>query len=268
MLTPGLTARLIACFDVIGGRVTKARRFEDNIDVGAASEIAAAVYADGIDELIFYDILASAERRQADLHTIRDVARQVFVPFTVGGGIRSLQDMHAVLAAGAEKISVDSMAVRDPQIIAQGTAEFGTQCIVQSMQVKYVGVTPAIPSGYEVFIDGARVATGMDAVQWARRGEELGAGEIVVNSIDQDGTHAGYDLRITKMIAGAVNVPVIASGGAGSTDHVAAAFREAGVSAAIISSLLYSPRMERTMSVPEVKADLAKQHGLTVRPCP
>ncbi|MFD7817720.1 imidazole glycerol phosphate synthase subunit HisF [Streptomyces sp. NPDC059785] len=263
-----LTARLIACFDIVEGRVTKARRFQDNIDVGDAAEIAAAVYADGVDEVIFYDILASAQRRQADLRTIEAVARQVFVPLTVGGGIRSLEDMHAVLDAGAEKISLDSMAVRDPEIIAQGSKEFGRQCMVQSMQVKRVPVTPKIPSGYEVFIDGARVATGLDAVEWARRGEELGAGEIVVNSIDQDGTHEGYELHITGTIANTVNLPVIASGGAGNADHVADAFKKASSSAAIISSLLYSPRMERTLSVRDVKADLAKAHDLSVRPCP
>jgi cyclase len=190
-----LTARLIACFDVIDGRVTKARRFQDNIDVGDAGEIAATVYADGIDEVIFYDILASAQRRKPDLAMIEAVAARVFVPLTVGGGIRSLADMHDVLEAGAEKISLDSMAVRNPPIIAEGSREFGRQCIVQSMQVRRVPVTAEIPSGYEVMIDGARVATGLDAVAWARRGEELGAGEIVVNSIDQDGTHEGYELR-------------------------------------------------------------------------
>ncbi|MEU9575244.1 imidazole glycerol phosphate synthase cyclase subunit [Streptomyces massasporeus] len=263
-----LTARLIACFDVVEGRVTKARRFLDNIDVGDAAEIAASVYADGIDEVIFYDILASAQRRRADLRTIEAVASQVFVPLTVGGGIRSLRDMHAVLDAGAEKISLDSMAVRDPDIITQGSKEFGRQCIVQSMQVKRVQATPAIPSGYEVMIDGARVATGLDAVAWARRGEDLGAGEIVVNSIDQDGTHQGYDLDITKAVAQAVNLPVVASGGAGSAAHAAAAFQQAGVSAAIISSLLYSPRMERTLSVREVKDELTKGYDLLVRPCP
>ena len=142
-----LTARLIACFDVVGDRVTKARRFQDNIDVGDAARIAAQVYADGIDEVIFYDILASAERRQANLPVIEAVAAQVFVPLTVGGGIRSLEDMHAVLEAGAEKISLDSMAVRNPEIITAGAREFGRQAVVQSMQVRRVPVTDAIPSG-------------------------------------------------------------------------------------------------------------------------
>jgi len=261
-----LTRRLIACFDVIDGRVTKARRFQDNIDVGDVAEVAADVYTAGIDEVIFYDILASAQRRQADLKAITKVARIVFVPLTVGGGIRSLEDMHSALDAGAEKISLDSMAVRNPDIIAQGSREFGRQCMVQSMQVKKVPVTPEVPSGYEVYIDGARLATGLDALAWARRGEDLGAGEIVVNSIDQDGTHQGYDLEITGMISKAVNIPVVASGGAGTPAHVAAAFTEADASAAIVSSLLYSPRMERTMAVGEIKAELLNTPGLALRP--
>ena len=259
-----LTARLIACFDVVGDRVTKALRFADNIDVGDAAAIAARVYADGIDEVIFYDIMASAERRPAALPVIEAVAAQVFVPLTVGGGIRSLEDMHAVLEAGAEKISLDSMAVRDPSLITAGAREFGRQAVVQSMQVRRVPVSDSFPSGYEVMIDGARVATGLDAVGWARRGEELGAGEIVVNSIDQDGTRRGYDLVITQAVADAVSVPVIASGGAGTAADAAAAFG-AGASAAIISSLLYSPRMERTLPVAEVKGTLARDHGLLVR---
>jgi imidazole glycerol-phosphate synthase subunit HisF len=260
-----LTARLIACFDIIEGQVTKARQFQDNVHVGDAAETAAAMYEGGIDEIIFYDIRASVERRQADLRTIEAVANQVFVPLTVGGGIRSLDDMHAVLDVGAEKISLDSMAVRNPDIITAGSKEFGRQCMVLSMQVKRVPVTPEIPSGYEVMIDGARVATGLDAVWWARRGEELGAGEIVVNSIDQDGTHQGYELEITGAITAAVNVPVVASGGAGSAADVWAAFHQVGVSAAIVSSLLYSPRLERTLSVGEIKHDLSVNYGLLVR---
>jgi imidazole glycerol-phosphate synthase subunit HisF len=259
-----LTNRLIACFDVKAGRVTKARQFQDNIDVGDPAQVAAALYKDQIDEIIFYDIMASAERRQIDLKTVKSVAERIFVPLAVGGGIRDLSDMHAALDAGAEKISLDSMAVRNPDIIAQGSAEFGRQCIVQSMQVKRVPVTPSIPSGYEVAIDGARVFTGMDAIEWARRGEGLGAGEIVVNSIDQDGTHEGYDLAITEAIAKAVNVPVIASGGAGSSEHVAAAFRS-GATAAIVSSLLYSPRIARNSTVSEIKRDLTR-HEVSIRP--
>jgi cyclase len=259
-----LTTRVIACFDVKGGRVTKARRFQDNVDVGDAAEVARLMYADGIDEIVFYDITASPERRRADLDTVRAVAHNVFVPLTVGGGVRDLEDMHAVLAAGAEKISIDSMAVRDPALITAGSTEFGRQCMVLSMQVQRVGVSAAVPSGYEVFIDGARVATGMDALEWARRGEELGAGEIVVNSIDQDGTHTGYDLEITRAVADAVRVPVIASGGAGTPEHVAHAFR-AGASAAIVSSMLYSPRLEQNYTVDDIKRALSEDFGLPVR---
>jgi imidazole glycerol-phosphate synthase subunit HisF len=252
-----LTKRLIACFDVIDGRVTKAQQFQDNIDVAPAEDLARQLYDDQIDEIVFYDITASAEKRKIDLETVRRVARQVFVPFTVGGGIRSVDDMFEVLKAGAEKISVDSMAVRDPDIIREGAEAFGRQCIVLSTQVKRVGARPGIRSGYEVFIDGAREATGLDALEWVRRGEALGAGEIVVNSIDRDGTASGYDLEITRAVADAVNVPVIASGGAGSVDHIAAGLTDGGAQAAIISSILYSPRFDRNVGVRELKAGLA-----------
>jgi cyclase len=260
-----LTKRVVACFDVIAGRVTKAQQFQDNIDVAPAAELAQRLYADQIDEIVFYDITASAERRRIDLDTVRDVARHVFVPFTVGGGIRSIDDMYDVLKAGAEKISVDSMAVRDPDIIRQGAEAFGRQCIVLSTQVKHVGITDAIPSGYEVFIDGARRATGLDAIEWVRRGEELGAGEICVNSIDRDGTHSGYDLDVTAAVADAVNVPVIASGGAGTVEHIADGLSAGGASAAIISSILYSPRLERNLGVREIKDGLVAR-GVPVRP--
>jgi imidazole glycerol-phosphate synthase subunit HisF len=261
-----LTRRLIACFDVLNGKVTKARQFQDNIDVGDAAEVAVAMYDDQIDEIIFYDITASAERRPLDLDTVKSVAAHVFVPLTVGGGIRSLADMHRALDAGAEKVSIDSMAVRNPEIITQGSKEFGRQCVVLSTQVKRVPVTPQIPSGYEVAIDGARVMTGMDAVRWVRRAEDLGAGEICVNSIDQDGTHQGYDLEITRRVCEAVNVPVIASGGAGTVEHIADAYLKAGASAAIISSMLYSPRMERNTGVEELKRELAERYGVPMRP--
>lgn len=262
-----LTKRLIACFDVIDGRVTKARQFEDNIDVGPADEIAREVYAGGIDEIIFYDILASAQRRPPDIAAIRAVAREVFVPFAVGGGVRSIDDMLDVLDAGAEKVSVDSMAVRNPAIISHGAAAFGRQAVLLSMQVKRREPSRGLPSGYEIMIDGARTATGMDAVEWAKRATGLGAGEICVNSIDGDGTHAGYDLEITKAIAEAVDVPVIASGGAGAVAHLVDAFNLADASAAIISSLLYSPRMDRNSTVRELKDGLVAA-GIPVRPTP
>jgi imidazole glycerol-phosphate synthase subunit HisF len=260
-----LTKRLIACFDVVEGRVTKAQQFQDNIDVAPAADLGRQLYDDQIDEIVFYDIMASAERRKIDLDTVRAVAEHVFVPFTVGGGIRSIDDMFEVLKAGAEKISIDSMAVREPDIIAQGAEAFGRQCIVLSTQVKRVEATEAIPSGYEVFIDGARQATGMDAIEWVRRGEDLGAGEIVVNSIDRDGTASGYDLQITEAVTEAVNVPVIASGGAGTVDHIADGLTAAGASAAIISSILYSPRLDRNIGVRELKESLLAR-GVPMRP--
>ena len=260
-----LTKRLIACFDVIAGRVTKAQQFQDNIDVAPAEELAARLYDDQIDEIVFYDITASAEKRKIDLDTVARVAHHVFVPFTVGGGIRSVDDMFEVLKAGAEKISVDSMAVRDPEILRHGAEAFGRQCVVLSTQVKHVGVQPGIPSGYEVFIDGARLATGLDAIEWVQRGESLGAGEIVVNSIDRDGTASGYDIDVTRAVADAVNVPVIASGGAGTVDHIADGLTAGGASAAIISSILYSPRFERNIGVRELKEGL-RERGVPMRP--
>jgi len=260
-----LTRRLIACFDVVDGRVTKAQQFQDNIDVAPAEDLAAQLYDDQIDEVVFYDITASAQRRKIDLDTVRRVAERLFVPFTVGGGIRSVDDMFDVLKAGAEKISVDSMAVRNPEILRDGAEAFGRQCVVLSTQVKHVGPRPGIPSGYEVFIDGAREATGLDALEWVQRGEELGAGEIVVNSIDRDGTASGYDLDITAAVAKNVNVPVIASGGAGTVDHIAAGLTEGDASAAIISSILYSPRFERNLGVRELKEALLAK-GVPMRP--
>ena len=259
-----LANRLIACFDVKDGRVTKAQQFQDNIDVGDPAELADRLYHEDVDEIVIYDIMASAQKRQIDLDMVRRAAHRTFVPLTVGGGIRHLEDMHAVLRAGAEKISIDSMAVRRPEIITQGSVEFGRQCIVLSMQVKRVEPTATIPSGYEIAIDGARTYTGMDAVEWAKRGQDLGAGEIVVNSIDRDGTGSGYDLDITGMITEAVQLPVIASGGAGLVSHVSQAFA-IGATGAIVSSMLYSPRVEHTLSVGEMKAQLGEL-GERVRP--
>ena len=260
-----LTKRLIACFDIRDKMVTKAHKFQNNIDIDKAEVIAKRIYADQIDEIIFFDILASAEKRKIDIETVKTVAENVFVPFTVGGGIRNLDDMYETLKAGAEKISIDSMAVRNPQIINDGAKAFGRQCIVLSMQVKKVDRSEKIPSGYEIAIDGARVFTGMDAVEWAKRGEALGAGEICVNSIDNDGTHQGYDIEITKMISDAVNIPVIASGGAGKPEHLLDVFSKTGASAGIISSMLYSPKMPRNYCVREIK-DYLIANGQPIRP--
>ena len=257
-----LTKRLIACFDIIDGRVTKAVQFQDNIDVAPAEELAAAMYEAQIDELIFYDITASSEKRGIDIETVKKVARRVFIPFTVGGGIKDLDDMYEALKAGAEKISVDSMAVRNPQIITAGAKAFGSQCIVLSTQVKRES---NMPSGYEVYIDGARLATGLDAIEWIKRGQELGAGEICLNSIDNDGTLSGYDLKLMKLAEAAVSVPLIASGGAGAPEHLRELFSDTEAQAAIISSMLYSPRMERNFTVREIKEFLT-QNGICTRP--
>ncbi len=260
-----LTRRLIACFDVVNGNVTKAQQFEDNIHVAPAQELAEKVYANGIDELVFYDIKASAEKRRIDIEMVKKVARKVFIPFTVGGGIKNLDDMYMTLKAGAEKISIDSMAVRNPDIITEGAKAFGSQCIVLSTQVKKVEVSEKIPSGYEVFIDGARLATGLDALEWVKRGEELGAGEVCLNSIDNDGMVGGYEMEITKLAAESLNIPLIASGGAGKPEHLEHLFLNCHAQAAIMSSMLYSPRLEKNYTVAEVKEYLIKC-GIPMRP--
>ena len=259
-----LTKRLIACFDIVKDRVTKARNFMDNIDVDDAVSLAKKVYEQQIDEIIFYDIKASVEKRKIDLLMVERVAKEIFIPFTVGGGIKSLNDMHDVLKAGAEKVSVDSMAVRNPEIIKEGSKAFGRQCMVLSMQVKKTPVKE-FSSGYEIMLDGGRLATGLDALEWAKQGEGLGAGEIVVNSIDRDGTHAGYDLPITKLIASFVSLPVVASGGAGNVSHLEKLFNETEVGAAIISSMLYSPRLKKNFTVAEIKKNLQSSQ-VSVRP--
>jgi len=186
----------------------------------------------------------------------------VFIPFTVGGGIKDLADMYETLKAGAEKISVDSMAVRNPQIIAEGAKAFGSQCVVLSTQVKR---DKNMPSGYQVYIDGARVATGLDALEWVKQGQELGAGEICLNSIDNDGMLGGYDLALMQLMGAQLSVPLIASGGAGLPEHLRDLFNESEALAAIISSMLYSPRLEKNYSVQELKMYL-QECGIPVRP--
>lgn len=260
-----ITKNLIACFDIRDGMVTKAHQFQDNIDILPAAEMAQRMQADKIDGIVLYDIFASAEKRKIDLGPIRSVAHEINVPFTVGGGIRSIEDMHDVVEAGADKISIDSMAVRNPELIEQAAKDLGSQCIVLSIQVKKVPVSDRIPSGYEVYIDSAREATGMDAILWAKRGEDLGAGEIVVNSIDMDGTHLGFDLQITEAISKAVGLPVVASGGAGQPSHLIDVFKQTGAVSAIISSMLYSPRLPRNYTVRELKEALTDA-GVPVRP--
>lgn len=255
-----LTKRLIVCLDVRNRKVTKGVKFKGNIDIGDPVEMGARYSDDGVDELVFYDITASAENRPCDMEMIRQIAKRVFIPFAVGGGIRNLDDMHDALLAGAEKVSVNSLAVLHPEIIAEGAKAFGRQCIVLGMDAKFVGVSDKIPSGYEVFIRGGRQAMGIDALEWAKRAEELGVGEICLNSIDTDGVKNGYELTITDMIAKAVQVPVIASGGAGTPDHIVDLFRKTSADAALVASMVHFG----DYTVPGIKGEMLAA-GIPVR---
>ncbi len=234
-----LTKRIIPCLDVRAGKVTKGIAFKGNVDVGDPVEMARFYYEGGADELVFYDITASNERRDIMIEVVSAVAAEIFIPFSVGGGLRTLEEMRRVLLAGAEKVSIDSGAVRNPKLIAEGAQAFGSQCIVLSMQVKRVPKSEQIPSGYEIYIDGGRKPVGWDALEWAVRGVDMGAGEIVVNSIDADGTKAGYELTLTGAIANLVPVPIIASGGAGNPQHLRDVFVESGADAAIVASITH-----------------------------
>ena len=234
-----LSKRIIPCLDVRDGRLTKGVKFKGNVDIGDPVDMAKFYSDEGADELVFYDITASSEGRGIMLRVVEEVASKTFIPFSVGGGIRNVADMRAVLLAGAEKISVNSAAVRAPEIISQGATAFGSQCVVVGMDVLKVAVTPEIPSGYEVVIHGGRTPTGMDALAWAKRVQELGAGEICLNSIDADGTKEGYELTLTRLIAESVSIPVIASGGAGKPEHMADALTQGLASAALIASIVH-----------------------------
>ena len=234
-----LTKRVIPCLDVRQGRVTKGVKFKNNVDLGDPVEMALRYSDGGADELVFYDITASAERRPIDIGMVAAVAAAIRIPFAVGGGISTLADMERVILAGAEKVSVNSLAVKNPAIIAEGARAFGRQCIVLGMDpVK--SANPACPSGYEITTRGFREFTGMDAVEWARRAADLGAGEIVVNSVDADGTRAGFELELTRRIATAVGVPVVASGGAGQPEHLVTVFTEAAADAAIVAGMIHT----------------------------
>ena len=234
-----LTKRIIPCLDVRGGRVTKGVKFKNNIDLGDPVEMAVGYSDGGADELVFYDITASAERRPIDIGMVEAVARAVRIPFAVGGGISTVADMERVILAGAEKVSVNSLAVRNPDIIGEGAREFGAQCIVLGMD-PVRSDNPSCPSGYEITTRGFREFTGMDAVEWAKRAVEMGAGEIVVNSVDADGTRAGFELTVTRLVAEAVPVPVVASGGAGKPSHLADAFKLAHADAAIVAGMVHT----------------------------
>jgi cyclase len=255
-----IAKRIIPCLDVRAGKVTKGVQFLANVDVGDPVAMAHYYYKQGADEIVFYDITASNERRGIMLEVVRAVAREIFIPFSVGGGLRTVEDMRAVLLAGAEKVSIDSGATRNPAIIAEGARAFGNQCIVLSMQVKRCAASEEFPSGCEVVIDGGRTPTGRDALRWAQEGVRLGAGELCINSIDRDGTKLGYDLEVTRLISEAVPVPVIASGGAGEPRHLRDAFTAGAADAAIVASIVHYGEHP----IPALKSYL-KQHGVEVR---
>jgi cyclase len=255
-----LSKRIIVCLDVRDRKTTKGVKFQGNVDIGDPVLMGERYYHDGADELVFYDITASAEGRPIDIEMVREVAHRIFIPFSVGGGIRSLEDMREVLLAGAEKVSVNSLAVKDPSIISQGARAFGRQCIVLGMDVLRVDPGPTIASGYEVVVKGGRERTGIDAIEWARRAEALGAGEICLNSIDADGTKEGYELTITSRVSEAVGIPVIASGGAGVPEHLREVLIEGKADAALIASMVHYGEH----SLRGIKDHLAR-HGVPVR---
>lgn len=255
-----LSKRIIPCLDVRNKKVTKGVKFQNNVELGDPIEMAVAYSDGGCDELVFYDITASAERRPIDIEMVREVADVVHIPFSVGGGIETLEDMRRVLLAGAEKISVNSLAVRNPQIIADGAREFGSQCIVLGMDPVRVDDLEKYPSGYEITTRGFRERTGMDALEWAKRAEGLGAGEIVVNSVDADGTREGFELNLTEMMAVNVGIPVVASGGGGTCQHLVDVFTKGKADAAIIASMIHTGEF----TIGEIKGELIEA-GICIR---
>ena len=255
-----LTKRIIPCLDIRNRVVTKGVQFKNNVELGDPVELATRYYDEGCDELVFYDITASAERRPIDIDMVKDVARAIRIPFAVGGGISGLEDMSRVLLAGAEKVSVNSLAVKNPAIISEGAKAFGSQCIVLGMDPVTTDNREQCPSGYEITVKGFREHTGMDALDWARRAEDLGIGEIVVNSVDADGTRQGYEIALTRLIAENVSVPVVASGGAGCPAHLAQVFEESHADAAIIAGMIHTGEY----TIPQIKDELAAA-GIPVR---
>ncbi len=255
-----LSKRIIPCLDVRDGKTTKGIKFKENVDIGDPVDMARFYYEEGADEIVFYDITASAEKRSIMLEVVARVAEEIFIPFSVGGGIRTLEDMRDVLLAGAEKVSVNSAAILTPGIISEGAKAFGSQCIVLGMDVKKVEVSAKIPSGYEMVINGGRTYMGIDALEWALKAVELGAGEICLNSIDADGTQEGYELNLTRMISEAVPIPVIASGGAGTIEHLFDAVTVGKADAALIASMVHYG----TYTIRGIKEEL-RDKGVPVR---
>ncbi|MBR2653287.1 MAG: imidazole glycerol phosphate synthase subunit HisF [Lachnospiraceae bacterium] len=251
-----LTKRIIPCLDVNAGRVVKGVNFVNLMDAGDPVEVAKIYDAEGADELVFLDITASSDKRDTVVDMVERVGDQVFIPFTVGGGIRTVADMQKILRAGADKVSVNSAAIDNPDLIREGAEKFGSQCIVLAIDAK----KRSDGDGWTVYKHGGRIDTGLDAVEWAKRGVSLGAGEILLTSMDGDGTKAGYDIALTRAISDAVGVPVIASGGAGTLEHFREALDEGGADAALAASLFHY----KIMTIREVKEYL-RNHGVPVR---
>jgi cyclase len=248
--------RIIPCLDVTDGRVVKGVRFQNLRDAGDPAELAAVYDREGADEIVFLDITASSDARRILLDAVERTADQVFIPLAVGGGVRSVGDMAELLTHGADKVSINTAAVEDPALITRCAEVFGSQCVVLAIDArKRTG-----GAGWEVFSHGGRRATGRDAVEWAALGERMGAGEILLTSMDFDGTHAGYDIELTRAVSGAVRLPVIASGGAGSSKHMHDALTEGGADAALAASVFHFGEL----SIPQVKQELAAT-GLEVR---
>ena len=252
-----LTKRIIPCLDVTAGRVVKGVNFVNLRDAGDPVELAKFYNDEGADELVFLDITASVENRATMLDVVRRTTEQVFIPVTVGGGIRSVEDICATLAAGADKTSLNTAAVQQPDLLRAGAEQFGAQCIILAIDAR---ANPAMPCGYEVFIHGGRTPTGIDAVEWARRGVELGAGEILLTSMDRDGTRQGYELTLTARIAQAVSVPVIASGGVGALEHLYEGLTSGEADAVLAASIFHFGEIR----IQQAKAFLAAK-GVTVR---
>lgn len=251
-----LTKRIIPCLDVTAGRVVKGVNFVDLQDIGNPVEIAKAYSDAGADELVFLDITATVEERKTMVDVVRETAAEVFIPLTVGGGIQSVADMQELLRAGADKVSLNSAALKRPALIQEGALKFGNQCIVVAIDAKYDEATHS----WHVYSQGGRVDTGLDVIEWAKRAVDLGAGEILLTSMDGDGTKDGYDLALTKAVADAVNVPVIASGGCGSVQHMVDVFNQTQASAALAASIFHYGELE----IGAIKQALATE-GIVVR---
>ncbi|WP_158888823.1 imidazole glycerol phosphate synthase subunit HisF [Amycolatopsis anabasis] len=251
-----VAVRVIPCLDVDAGRVVKGVNFADLRDAGDPVELARAYDAEGADELTFLDVTASSGNRETTYDVVRRTAEQVFIPLTVGGGVRSTDDVNRLLRAGADKVSINTAAIARPELLGEASRRFGAQCIVLSVDARRGGGTP---SGFEVTTHGGRQGTGIDAVEWAARGQELGVGEILLNSMDADGTKAGFDLELIRLVRAAVSVPVIASGGAGAVDHFLPAVR-AGADAVLAASVFHFGQLK----IGEVK-DTLRAGGVEIR---